>query len=55
MVSEIQHNVDLVLEVKDFVELGEISMRAVTFKFLNRAVPIFPICKEMTKPKERTL
>ena len=36
MVSEIHDNVDLVLRVKDFVELeGEISMRELTFKFLN--------------------
>ena len=54
MVSEIHINVDLVLGVKHYVELeGEISRRELTFKFLNRAVPTFPVHKEIIKPKER--
>ena len=47
MVSEIHDNVNLVLGVKNFVELeGEISIRELTFKFLNRAVPIFQYAKK---------
>ena len=53
MVSEIHDNVDLVLGVKNFVKLGEISMRELNFKFLNRVVPIFPVKKEVIKPKGR--
>ena len=42
MIFEIHDNVDLVLEVKKSVELkGEISMRKLVYKFLNKAVPIF--------------
>ena len=53
MVSDIYDNVDLMLESKNFMELeGKISMRELTFKFLNRAVSIFPVGKEMMKPKE---
>ena len=55
MVSEIHDNVDLVAGVKNFVEIeGEISMRELILKFLNRAVLIFPVHKEMIKPKGRT-
>ena len=40
MVSEIHNNVDLVLGIKTFLELeGEISMRGLILKFLNRANP----------------
>ena len=54
MVSEIHGNVDLVLRVKSFVELeGEINMREQSFKFLKRAVPIFPVHKEMITSKEK--
>ena len=52
-VSEIHDNVDLVLGVKNFVELEEISIREMPFKFLNKAVPILPACIEMIKPKDR--
>ena len=46
MVPEIHDNVDFLLGVNNFVELeGEISMRYLTFKFLNRTVPIFPVHK----------
>ena len=48
MVYEIHDNIDLVLGVKYFIELGaEISMRV---KFLNRSVPVFTVLKEMIKP-----
>ena len=54
IVSEIYSNADVVLGVKNFVELeGEISMRDQTFKFLDRAVPFFHIHKEMIKCKGR--
>ena len=54
MVSEIHDNGDLVLRFKNFVELeGEISMKELTFKFLNRAASIFPVYNELIKPKER--
>ena len=47
MVSETHDNVDLVLGVKNCVELeGEISMRELTFKFLIKEVPIFLVCKK---------
>ena len=50
IISEIHDSVYLVLGVKNFVELeGEIRLRDITFKLLNRAVPIFPIHKEMIK------
>ena len=53
MVSGIHDNVDLVLGLENFVELeGEISMKKLTFKFLNRPVHIFSVHKEMIKPKE---
>ena len=45
---------DLIVGVKTYVELeGEINMRELSFTFLNREVPIFPVYKEMIKPKER--
>ena len=54
MVCESNDNVDLVLGVKKFVGLeGEISMTEQNFKFLNTAVPIFPVYKDIIKPKER--
>ena len=56
MISEIDDNVDLVLGVKTFVSLeGEISMRDLAFKFLNRVVPIFPVHKEMINPKKEDM
>ena len=53
MVSEIHDNVDLVLRMNIIVELREISMRYLTCEFLNRAVLIFSVHKEMIKPNER--
>ena len=51
IVAEIHENVNLVLGVNTFVEIeGEISMRELQFKFLNRAVPIFPVHIQMIKP-----
>ena len=47
MLSKIHNNVDLVLGIKNFVELeGEIRMKGLTFKFLNKAVPIFLYTKK---------
>ena len=44
MVSEIQDNIDHVIELKNNFELeGEISCRHSQFKFLNRSVPIFSV------------
>ena len=54
MVSEIHDNVDQVLCVKHFVELeAKLSMRDLKFKFLNRSILVFPLNKDMIKPKER--
>ena len=54
-VSKMYDNVDLFLCAKYFVELEtEISMRELKFKFLNRSLPVFPMHKEMVKPKERS-
>ena len=53
MVSDIHDNVDSVFGVKNFEEVEGESRRELSFKFLNRVVPIFPVCKEMIKPKER--
>ena len=54
MVSEIHDSVDLVSSVKTFVQLEvEISIKLLKFKFLNRSLPVFPVHKEMFKPKER--
>ena len=53
MVSKIHDNVHVVLGVNGFIELeAEICLRGLTFKFLNRSVPVFPVHKEMVKPKE---
>ena len=50
----IHDNEELVSGVKIFVKLeGEISMRELSFKFLNRKMPVFPVHKEIIKPKER--
>ena len=44
----------LVLGVKNSLGLGgEINIRELNFKCPKRAVSIFPVHKEMTKPKER--
>ena len=56
MVSEIHDEVDLVLSVKNFVEVdADLSMKELKFMFLNRSFPVFPTHKEMIKPKERFL
>ena len=52
-VSELHDNVDLVLGVKNFIELeAELSKRELKLKFLNRSVSIFPVHKEAVKPKK---
>ena len=54
MVSEIHDNVDLVIGIQNFAELeGEIRMRRIKFKFINRSALIIPVHKEMIKSKER--
>ena len=54
--SGIHDNVDLVLRVISFVELeGKISLRELAFIFLNRAVPIFPVLKNRSNPKEEVM
>ena len=54
MVSKAHENIDLILVVKNFVELEvELSMRELKFKCLKRSVPIFPVHEEIIKLKER--
>ena len=54
MVSEIHDNADLALGVENVIELeGEISMRELNFKLLNKALPILCVQKELIKSKER--
>ena len=53
LVSEIHDNVDLVLGMKHLFELeGVIDMQASSFKFLNRAMPLFSKEQVVLKPKE---
>ena len=48
LVSEIHENVDLVLGIKNVIELeGVINLKDCQFEFLNRSVPIYPE-KEIT-------
>ena len=43
LVSEIFHNVDMVLGIKNLFELeGVIDSRESSFRFLSRSIPIFP-------------
>ena len=43
LVSEIQDDIDLVFGMKNMHEVeGEHSVRHSEFRFLNRAIPIFP-------------
>ena len=43
LVAEIHENIDLVLGIKNVIELdGVINSRDCCFKFLNRSVPLFP-------------
>ena len=54
MVSEIHVNADLVLGVKKCGEFeAEISMSELKLKLLNRTFLVFPVHKEIIKPKER--
>ena len=42
------------LRIKHFLESeGEISNKDLTVRFLNRAAPMVPVHKEMSRPKER--
>ena len=54
LVSEMHHNVDLVLGMKNVFELeGVIDMQDSSFKFLNRSLPFFSKEQVVVKPKER--
>ena len=56
LVSEIHENVDLVLGIKNVLELeGMIYSRGCCFKFLNRSLPIFPMDHIILKPREEKL
>ena len=56
LVSEIQKNVDLVLEIKNVFKLeGEINSWECCFSFLNRSISLFPKEKIVLKPKEQKL
>ena len=56
LVSEIHKNVDLVLGIKNVLELeGVINSRDCCFKFLNTSLPIFPMDCVILKPKEHKL
>ena len=53
LVSEIHENVDLVLGIKNIVELeGVINLRDCCFNFLNRSLPIFSKRMHSIKAKE---
>ena len=54
LVSEIHDNVDLVLGMKNVLELeGIIDTWDSSFKFLNRSLPFFSKEQVVVKPKER--
>ena len=56
LVSEILESIDLVLGIKNVLELeGVINSRDCCFKFLNRSVPIFPEKEIILKPSEQKL
>ena len=54
LVSEINDNVDLVLDMKNVFELEVvIDMQGSSFKFLNRSIPFFSKEQVVVKPKEK--
>ena len=56
MVSEIHDNVNLILGVKNVIELeAEINMRELKFKFLNRSVSVFPVHTKMLNQRKGDL
>ena len=56
LVSEIHENVDLVLGIKNALELeGVINSRDCRFEFLNRSVPIYPEKEVILKLDEQKL
>ena len=56
LVSEIFHNVDMVLGIKNLFELeGVIDSQELCFRFLSRSIPIFPKEQVVVKPEERKL
>ena len=55
LVSKIHENVDLVLCIKNVVELEGVNSRDHCFKYLNRSFPIFPMDHVILKPKLQKL
>ena len=56
LVSEIFDNVDMVLGIKNLIELeGVIDSRESSLRFLNRLIPIFPREQVIIKPGENKL
>ena len=56
LVSEIFHNVDMVLGIKNLFELeGVIDSRESSFRFLSRLITIFPQEQVIVKPGEKKL
>ena len=56
LVSEIFHNVDMVLGIKNIFELeGVIDSHESLFRFLSRSIPIFPREQVEVKPGEKKL
>ena len=56
LVSEIFDNVDMVLCIKNLLELeGVIDSRESSFRFLSRLIPIFPREQVVVKPAEKKL
>ena len=56
LVSEIFDNVDMVLGIKNLFELeGVIDTRELSFRFLNRSIPIFPREQVIVKLGEKKL
>ena len=54
LVSDIQPNIDVVFGMKNMFEVeGELSCRHSEFRFLNRAVPIFPLENIILKPNQK--
>ena len=56
LVAKIHENVDLVLGIKNILELeGVINSRDCPFEFLNRSIPIYPEKEIILKPDEQKL
>ena len=56
LVSEIHHNVDLVMGMKNIFELeGVIDSRESCFSFLSRSIPFFPVTTVEIMPKSQKM